>query len=195
MSRSWIKFLAQVIFAFFVTIGDLFALDPSKAVTQYQLDVWTERNGLPQGSVQAITQTRDGYLWIATRDGLARFDGVTFTTFRSENSPGLPSNDIRALEEDRQGRLWIGTFNAGLSCYSNGRFRAYSKKDGCQAMVCLRFSRTAKDRCGCRRGAGWPGTTDEASRGMGVAKDSRDEQAWHFVKMGKAAYVWRVTAC
>jgi ligand-binding sensor domain-containing protein/signal transduction histidine kinase len=130
MSRSWIKFLAQVIFAFFVTVGELFALDPSKAVTQYQLDVWTERNGLPQGSVQAITQTRDGYLWIATRDGLARFDGVTFTTFRSENSPGLPSNDIRALEEDRQGRLWIGTFNAGLSCYSNGQFRAYSKKDG-----------------------------------------------------------------
>jgi len=130
MSCSCTKLSAQVIFAFFVTVAQLFALDPSKAVTQYQLDVWTERNGLPQGSVQAITQTRDGYLWIGTRDGLARFDGVAFTVFRSETSQGLPSNDIRALKEDRHGRLWVGTFNAGLGCYSNGQFRAFTKKDG-----------------------------------------------------------------
>lgn len=70
------------------------ALDPKKAITQYHLDVWTEREGLPQGSVQAITQTRDGYLWIGTRDGLARFDGVSFTVFRGETTPGLPANDI-----------------------------------------------------------------------------------------------------
>src|SRR5262245_4461648 len=91
------------------------ALDPDKAVTQYHLDIWTERDGLPQGSVQAITQTRDGYLWIGTRDGLARFDGVAFTVFRAETHGGLAANDIRALAEDRSGALWIGTFNGGLS--------------------------------------------------------------------------------
>src|SRR5918994_1708166 len=93
-----------------ITTGKAPALDPNKAITQYQLDVWTERNGLPQGSVQAITQTKDGYLWIGTRDGLARFDGVTFTVFRAEANEGLAANDIRALGEDRKGRLWVGTF-------------------------------------------------------------------------------------
>ncbi|MEK7685794.1 MAG: two-component regulator propeller domain-containing protein, partial [Verrucomicrobiota bacterium] len=91
------------------------ALDPAKAITQYHLDVWTERDGLPQGCVQAITQTRDGYLWIGTRDGLARFDGVAFTVFNAENTPGLRANDIRSLFADKAGRLWIGTFNGGLS--------------------------------------------------------------------------------
>ena len=98
------------------------ALDPTKAITQYHLDIWTERDGLPQGSVQAITQTRDGYLWIGTRDGLARFDGVAFTVFRAETHEGLKSNDIRALCEDHSGQLWIGTFNGGLSRYYNGKF-------------------------------------------------------------------------
>src|SRR5882672_10572726 len=97
------------------------ALDPAKAITQYHLDVWTEREGLPQGSVQAITQTHDGYLWIGTRDGLARFDGVSFTVFRGETSAGLAANDIRALCEDKAGQLWIGTFNGGLSCYAQGK--------------------------------------------------------------------------
>ena len=86
-----------------------FSLDSSTAITQYHQDVWSERDGLPQGSVQAIIQARDGYLWVGTRDGLARFDGVKFTVFQAENSPGLESNDIRALYEDRAGRLWIGT--------------------------------------------------------------------------------------
>ncbi len=82
-----------------------YALDPTKTVTQYHLDVCTERHGLPQGSVQALTQTRDGYLWIGTRDGLARFDGVAFTVFRTDSHEGLGSDDIRVLREDSSERL------------------------------------------------------------------------------------------
>jgi ligand-binding sensor domain-containing protein/signal transduction histidine kinase len=106
------------------------ALDPSTAITQYHQDVWSEGTGLPQGSVQAITQTRDGYLWVGTRDGLARFDGVKFTVFQAENNPGLESNDIRALCEDRSGQLWVGTFNGGVSRYRDGRFTCYKRQDG-----------------------------------------------------------------
>lgn len=117
-------------FALVLVAASASALDPAKTVTQYHMDVWTERHGLPQGSVQVITQTRDGYLWIGTRDGLARFDGVAFTVFRAESHAGLGADDIRALKEDSSGRLWIGTFNGGLSSYANGRFTLYTRKDG-----------------------------------------------------------------
>jgi ligand-binding sensor domain-containing protein/signal transduction histidine kinase len=122
------KVISGLMLLIFVESG--LALDPKKSITQYHLDVWTEREGLPQGSVQAITQTHDGYLWIGTRDGLARFDGVSFTVFRGETTPGLPANDIRALCEDKAGQLWIGTFNGGLSCYFQGEFRSYTTQDG-----------------------------------------------------------------
>lgn len=79
-------------------------------------------DGLPQVSVNALLQGRDGYLWIGTYGGLARFDGDSFTTFRI--SPrGLVSNRILALHEDRRGRLWIGTQEAGIALYESGRFR------------------------------------------------------------------------
>jgi len=106
------------------------SLDPSTAITQYHQNVWGEGDGLPQGSVQAITQTRDGYLWVGTRDGLGRFDGVKFTVFHTENSPGLESNDIRAFHEDRLGQLWIGTFNGGVSRFFQGKFTCYRSQDG-----------------------------------------------------------------
>ena len=106
------------------------SLDPSTAITQYHQNVWGEGDGLPQGSVQAITQTRDGYLWVGTRDGLGRFDGVKFIVFHTENSPGLESNDIRAFHEDRLGQLWIGTFNGGVSRFFQGKFTCYRSQDG-----------------------------------------------------------------
>ncbi len=133
------------------------ALDPNKAITQYHQDAWTERDGLPQGTVQAMTQTRDGYLWIGTRDGLARFDGVTFTVFRAAITEGLLANDIRALSEDRAGRLWIGTFNGGLSCYAEGKFRVYTAGEGLPGRGVLEILEA-------RNGVVWFGTWDGRAR-------------------------------
>lgn len=79
--------------------------------------------GLPQASVNALLQGRDGYLWIGTNGGLVRFDGAAFKTFHA--SPGgLVSNRIMALHEDRRGRLWVGTEGAGIALYESGRFRS-----------------------------------------------------------------------
>jgi len=80
---------------------------------------WGTGAGLPQNSVNAIVQTRDGYLWLGTRDGLARFDGVRFTVFGLRD--GLQSVEIQTLYVDRQGTLWIGTSGGGLNRWVAGR--------------------------------------------------------------------------
>lgn len=68
---------------------------------------WTTVDGLPQDNVVNVAQTRDGYLWVATVDGLARFDGVRFKVFNKSNTPELPSNRIFGMFGDKDGRLWI----------------------------------------------------------------------------------------
>ena len=72
-------------------------LDPAKAITQYVHDSWSTRDGLPNRRVSAIVQTRDGYLWIGTGAGLARFDGVRFAVFNSRTHPEIGNDDIRTL--------------------------------------------------------------------------------------------------
>ena len=76
------------------------------ALADYRFDVWTTDSGLPRDFLGGILQSRDGYLWMSTLDGLVRFDGVRFTVFNKGNSPGLPSNRITALYEDRDDDLW-----------------------------------------------------------------------------------------
>jgi PAS domain S-box-containing protein len=105
-------------------------LDPSKLVSQYVHDVWLTGNGLPQNSVLALAQTPDGYLWIGTENGLARFDGVRFVTFDRRNTPALKSNEIDTLLVDHKGNLWIGTHGGGLTWLSGGVFRSYSNQPG-----------------------------------------------------------------
>jgi signal transduction histidine kinase/ligand-binding sensor domain-containing protein len=97
---------------------------------QYRIDHWTADNGLPQNSVYAIQQTRDGYLWFATVDGLVRYDGVRFTVFNLSNSPGITSNRFISLLEDKNGDLWAGTEETGVTRLSSGRFRSFNRQDG-----------------------------------------------------------------
>jgi signal transduction histidine kinase/ligand-binding sensor domain-containing protein len=104
------------------------ALDPHKRLTQYSHRVWTQEDGLPQDTIRTVAQTGDGYLWIGTDEGLARFDGYEFTTFNKANG-GLPSNSITALAAASDGSLWIGTPN-GLAVYHDRQFRTYTTRDG-----------------------------------------------------------------
>ena len=97
-------------------------LDPRLAITQYGRGVWTTANGLPQDSIRGITQTTDGYLWIGTMGGLARFDGGSFTVFNSANTPALGLGEITTVTADPGGGLWIGTNGAGVVRFENGKF-------------------------------------------------------------------------
>src|SRR5262245_49282503 len=108
----------------------LFLFGSQAARAQYRFDHWTADNGLPQNSVRDIVQTRDGYLWLTTFDGLVRFDGVRFTVFNKSNSPGILNNRFVQLYEDAEGDLWASTENSGLTRLHKGRFTTYTTKDG-----------------------------------------------------------------
>jgi len=126
--------ILQIVLAFMTCVISTCVLNQTAyaqdAPVKYLHDVWSTENGLPQNDVTQLIQTRDGYIWLATNGGLARFDGIRFTIFDSGNTPELRSNRILALNEDRDGTLWIGTQNGGLTSYSQGKFKTYTTKDG-----------------------------------------------------------------
>jgi len=87
----------------------------------YAVQIWNTENGLPQNSVNSITQTLNGYIWLATFDGLVRFDGVKFTVYNTANTSSLKSNYIREVFSDKNGGLWVATSNDILK-YENNEF-------------------------------------------------------------------------
>ncbi|MCK6685331.1 MAG: response regulator [Thermoanaerobaculia bacterium] len=97
-------------------------LSPSRAPWQYSQESWGVEQGLPNESVNALAQTPDGYLWLGTFDGLARFDGNRFEILRPTGESGLKNGSIRCLTVDSAGSLWIGTNGGGVSVYHEGQF-------------------------------------------------------------------------
>ena len=89
---------------------------------EYLIDAWNSENGLPDNFVTSIVQTPDGYLWVGTYNGLARFDGSRFVIFRPENTPQLGHARIVKLFLDAQGSLWINTYDGSLTSLRNGVF-------------------------------------------------------------------------
>jgi signal transduction histidine kinase/ligand-binding sensor domain-containing protein len=85
---------------------------------------WKTEDGLPDNAVTAVVQTRDGYLWVGTYGGLARFDGAHFTVFNSASTPALQSDRVTSLFEDANGTLWIGHERGDLTCFRDGKFEA-----------------------------------------------------------------------
>ena len=83
---------------------------------------WQVEQGLPQNKVTAVVQTHDGYLWLGTYNGLARFDGVRFTVFDSDNTPELPNSRVTSLFEAEDGVLWIGDESGHVTRCKAGRF-------------------------------------------------------------------------
>src|SRR5262249_6307861 len=92
------------------------------ALAPYRYAQWAAENGVPQNIITAIQQTPEGYLWVATLDGLTRFDGVRFTVFNKSNTPGLRSNRFNCLYQDAAGDLWAGTEVGVVTRYHQGQF-------------------------------------------------------------------------
>jgi PAS domain S-box-containing protein len=110
------------LFGAWLVSAPLLALDPDKDVEDYVVKQWTEEQRLPHRLVWSVCQTRDGYIWLGTQDGLVRFDGLRATTFSTLNASALSNSAIRALAETPDGTLWIATTTPDLIKYANGQF-------------------------------------------------------------------------
>ncbi len=119
------------------------------------LDIRKQPQGLPQNSVYAILQTSDGYIWVGTKQGLARFDGVHFTTFDGHQQ--LRESEVQALLEGDDSSLWIATFGGGVSRYKDGQFTTYTTKEGLAGDYSVAL-------CKDPEGAIWIGSLSGASR-------------------------------
>jgi diguanylate cyclase (GGDEF)-like protein len=86
--------------------------------------IWDSSTGLPHNTAQSITQTKDGYLWVATWEGLARFNGREWKVFDRNDIPGLSDNGIRVAIASSNGDLWVGSARDGLFKYSQGVWTA-----------------------------------------------------------------------
>ena len=127
----------------FLAVSSVWAVDPSRHISQYAHTAWRIADGVFNGSPFAVTQTTDGYLWIGTRTGLLRFDGIRFVPWTSPDGKYLPSSDISSLLGARDGSLWIG-MEGGLSHWDNQHLTNYLLKPE-------RINSIIEDR----NGAGW----------------------------------------
>jgi signal transduction histidine kinase/ligand-binding sensor domain-containing protein len=144
----WLRHYGVRLIQNVLLVGGVFLMcgASSAAMAQYRFDVLNTDNGLPQNSVLAILQTRDGYLWFTTLDGLVRYDGARYTVFNKANSKGINSNRFRSLYEDTDGTLWISTEDGGLTRYQNGQFRTYTTADGLPRNYVDRVRRTSEGK-------------------------------------------------
>jgi ligand-binding sensor domain-containing protein len=118
----------RIYFLFFVLAeSSVWAVDPTRHISQYAHTAWRIQDGVFRGAPKAITQTTDGYLWIGTRSGLLRFDGVRFVPWTSPDGKNLPSYNVGSLLGARDGSLWIG-MEGGLSHWDKQHLTNYLLK-------------------------------------------------------------------
>jgi len=137
-----------------LTVGSLplYALNPAYTLSQYAHTSWGRDAGVL--TVRRITQTPDGYLWMATGVGLVRFDGVRFLTFKAGSVEGLNSNAMQDLVIEPDGSMWIATLGGGLTQYQAGKFHSYTVKDGLPSNDVGSLYRDSSDALWVGTGAG-----------------------------------------
>jgi ligand-binding sensor domain-containing protein/signal transduction histidine kinase len=167
----------------------------------YLIQSWGMEDGLPQSSVNAVIQTRPGYLWFGTYNGLVRFDGVRFVVFDTDNTPQFKSNRITSLFEDSQGRLWIGHETGDVTVYEAGQFRAIDAGHYNHQAPILGIGEDEQGRIWLLEANGLltrledsasfppPASIDPARGNIGFSK-GRDGKLW-FTRCGQLGYIQR----
>ncbi len=128
-----------------------YALNPDYALSQYVHTSW--RSDARLQAVRRLKQTPDGYLWVATREGLSRFDGVRFSTFNAASEQGLESSTMQDVVIDPDGSLWVASLGGGIAHYQAGKFHSYTSRDGLPSDYIACLFRDSK-------GILWIGTRD-----------------------------------
>ena len=124
----WSKDVALLVVAWLILWSVAMHATADSGPADFVTRSWLTEQGLPQNSVNALAQTRDGFLWIGTNGGIARFDGSRFRQFGLLD--GLGSVRVSALAEDSNGSLWVGTTGGGVSRWDNGRFTTFRGGEG-----------------------------------------------------------------
>jgi ligand-binding sensor domain-containing protein len=129
--RAWMALACSLVGA------PVCALDPARPLDLFFHQAWLTRDGLPQNSIEAILQTRDGYMWLATQEGLVRFDGARFQVFDRSTTSGFTTNHVTSLLEARDGTLWAGTL-AAAAALAGGKVTAYApRRNSSESVVAL----------------------------------------------------------
>jgi len=123
------RLIISVLSAGFLLATPVFALDPDRQADSYSVQGWAVEQGLPSSKIRAITETHDGYLWIATAQGMARFDGIHFTAFTRDTNPELGGGGFFSVVEAPDGTLWFGGDN-GLFCRPTNHFEHFTTNEG-----------------------------------------------------------------
>lgn len=113
-----------------VVLGCLAAGAAAAATREFQIRDWQLEDGLPDASVTAVAQTPDGFLWVGTPRGLARFDGVTFRIFVEGAASGLPESSVGGLLTAADGRLWVAGIRGSLAYLDGTHFHTVSPPPG-----------------------------------------------------------------
>ncbi|HET7624090.1 MAG TPA: two-component regulator propeller domain-containing protein [Verrucomicrobiae bacterium] len=155
---SWIKARAGWVILFLLIPFRLLALDPARDISQYSCQSWNRQGRLPANGINAITQTRDGYLWLGTQMGIVRFDGVDFKLFNLPEIPQFRTQMISALAASRDGGFWFGIRNGSLGFHDKrGNFSPISAAWAEAGMNVLSLRETGD-------GAVWMGTGNGTAR-------------------------------
>jgi ligand-binding sensor domain-containing protein/signal transduction histidine kinase len=130
MTRSRPFLIAVLWFAPLVSWSSAHAVDSTRNIERYVRERWSADQGFPSGTVTALAQSKDGYLWIGTDKGLIRFDGSSFRSFPQASPSAVPIGPVQAMTADANGYLWVILQNTQIMRYYDGRFEAGHDETG-----------------------------------------------------------------
>ncbi len=134
MSSSKLKCVVRAVAFVLCAIGlPALALNTGKPLSDLSHQSWSVDDGLPHSTVRGIAQTPDGYMWFATHEGAARFDGIGFAVFDQNNAPTLRGNGVASMLVLKDGSLLLGLRDAGMVRHKGGKFETVKPKNALPA--------------------------------------------------------------